>query len=56
MLRGFGFLVVVLHGVAGNMMYDNISVLEKLEIYGIEDDNEVEFLMFDLFKLKLFRS
>ncbi|KAH7570302.1 hypothetical protein JRO89_XS05G0083300 [Xanthoceras sorbifolium] len=39
-------LLIAVHGVAGNMLYDNIVMLEELESLEIEEDNEVE--LFDV--------
>lgn len=40
----FSLLIVVAHGVAGNMLRDNIGLLEELQSLDIEeeDENEVE--------------
>ncbi|KAJ4827819.1 hypothetical protein Tsubulata_026156 [Turnera subulata] len=40
-LSFFGFLIVA-HGVAGNMEYDNIGLHEELESFDIEEEYEVE--------------
>jgi hypothetical protein len=35
-------LLIVAHGVAGNLVGDNIGVLEEFESWDIEEENEVE--------------
>ncbi|XP_015578604.1 probable polygalacturonase At1g80170 [Ricinus communis] len=35
-------LLTVVHGVAGNMLYNNIGMLEELESFEVDEENEVE--------------
>lgn len=41
-LLSFLGLLLVAHGVAGNMVFDNIDMLEELENLGIEEEYEGE--------------
>lgn len=41
-LVSFLGLLIVAHRVAGNLVDDNIGVLEELESWDIEEENEVE--------------
>lgn len=41
-LLSFVGLLIVAHGVAGNMVFDNIDMLEELENFDIEEEYEVE--------------
>lgn len=40
MMSFLGMLIVV-YGVAGNMVYGNIGILDELESFDIEEDDEV---------------
>lgn len=44
-------LLIMAYGVARNMAYDNIGMLEKLESFDVEEENEV-----DLFDISLWTS
>lgn len=35
-------MLIAVHGVAGNMIYDDIGTLDELENFDIEEDDEVD--------------